>query len=221
MTNSSERKSNLKSPESIISLIPIVISSGIAILLIIFYVIPQYVKSTKSNLELNALIKKKNELNNIKSQYKIINQKFDKLNNEKAIIIETISGTSNLDTLLEKLGELGERNSIEFDSIVPKKVINFVNSSSAENKKRKENIANLGIDPLLVEGIKKYLIDFSFKTNFINLLTFLRELEFQENIILLDDIKLKLIDQNINNQHIDNSQEMIEVKLKITFYGKI
>ena len=221
MTNSSERKSNLKSPESIISLIPIVISSGIAILLIIFYVIPQYVKSTKSNLELNALIKKKNELDNIKSQYKIINQKFDKLNNEKAIIIETISGTSNLDTLLEKLGELGERNSIEFDSIVPQKVINFVNNSSAENKKRKENIANLGIDPLLVEGIKKYLIDFSFKTNFINLLTFLRELEFQENIILLDDINLKLIDQNINNQNIDNSQEMIEVKLKITFYGKI
>ena len=216
-----ERKSDFKSPESIISLIPIIISSGIAILLIIFYVIPQYVKSTKSNLQLNELIKKKNELDNIKSQYKIINQKFDKLNNEKAIIIETISGTSNLDTLLEKLGELGERNSIEFDSIVPKKVINFVNNSSAENKNRKDNLANLSIDPLLVEGIKKYLIDFSFKTNFINLLTFLRELEFQENIILLDDINLKLVVQNINNRNIDNTQEMIDVKLKMTFYGKI
>ena len=217
MTNSSERKINLKSPESIISLIPIVISSGIAILLIIFYVIPQYVKSTKSNLELNALIKKKNELDNIKSQYKIINQKFDKLNNEKAIIIETISGTSNLDTLLEKLGELGERNSIEFDSIVPQKVINFVNNSSAENKKRKENIANLGIDPLLVEGIKKYLIDFSFKTNFINLLTFLRELEFQENIILIDDIDVKS-----NNEKIDsNKGSILRIKLLMIIYGKL
>ena len=38
MTNSMERKSNLKSPESIISLIPIFISSGIAILLILFYI---------------------------------------------------------------------------------------------------------------------------------------------------------------------------------------
>ena len=221
MTNSMERKSNLKSPESIISLIPIIISSGIAILLIIFYVIPQYVKSTKTNLELNALIKKKNELDDLKSQYKIINQKFDKLKNEKAIIIETISGRSNLDTLLAKLGELGEKNSIQFDSIVPKKVINFVNTSSAENKNRKDNLDNLRIDPLLVEGIKKYLIDFSFKTNFINLLTFLRELEFQENIILLDDINLKLVVHNINNQNIVNSQEMLEVKLKMTFYGKI
>ena len=221
MTNSMERKRNLKSPETIISLIPIFISSVIAILLIIFYVIPQYVKSTKSNLQLNVLIKKKNELEDLKSQYKKINQKFDKLNNEKAIIIETISGTSNLDTLLAKLGELGEKNNIEFDSIVPKKVINFVNNSSAENKKKKDNLANLNVDPLLVEGIKKYLIDFSFKTNFINLLTFLRELEFQENIILLDDINLKLIDQNINNQNIDNSQGILEVKLRMTFYGKI
>ena len=135
MINLMERKNNLKTPENIISLIPILISSGIAIILIIFYVIPQYVNSTKVNLELNELIKKKNKLNNLKTQYKIINKKFDKLNNEKAIIIETISGTSNLDTLLAKLGELGKKNSIEFDSIIPKKLINFVVNDSSKNKK--------------------------------------------------------------------------------------
>ena len=75
----------------------------------------------------------------------------------------------------------------------PKKVINFVDNNSKKNKNKKNNSANLNVDPLLVEGIKKYLIDFSFKTNFINLLSFLRELEFQENIILLDDINLKLM----------------------------
>ena len=105
MTNSMERKNNLKSPETIISLIPIFISSGIAILLIIFYVVPQYFISNKVNLELNDLIKKKN----LKSQYKIINQKFEKLNKEKNIIIEIISGSSNLDTLMAKLGELGKK----------------------------------------------------------------------------------------------------------------
>jgi len=216
MTNSMERKNNFKNPESIITLIPIVISSGIAILLIIFNLVPQYVKSNKINIELNALIKKKNDLDDLKSQYKIINQKFDKLNNEKAIIIETISGTSNLDTLIAKLGELGEKNSIEFASILPKKVINFVDNSASEKKNKKNNLANSNFDPLLVEGIKKYLIDFSFKTNFIDLLAFLREIEFQENIILLDDINLKLATNNI-----DNAQGILEVKLRMTFYGKI
>ena len=112
MINSMERKNNLRSPENVITLIPFVISSFIAILLIIFYVIPQYINSNKVNLELNALIKKKNGLDDLKNQYKIINQKFDKLNNEKEIITEIISGTSNLDTLLAKLGELGEKNNI-------------------------------------------------------------------------------------------------------------
>ena len=221
MINLMERKNNLKTPENIISLIPILISSGIAIILIIFYVIPQYVNSTKVNLELNELIKKKNKLNNLKTQYKIINKKFDKLNNEKAIIIETITGTSNLDTLLAKLGELGKKNSIEFDSIIPKKVINFVVNDSSKNKKKKGNLPNLNIDPLLVQGIKKYLIDFSFETNFINLISFLRELEFQENIILVDDIDLKLVNQNSNTGNIDNSAGMLNVKIRMIFYGKI
>ena len=56
------------------------------------------------NFELNALIRKKNELDNLKSQYKIINKKFSSLKKEKSIIIELISGTSNLDTLIAKLG---------------------------------------------------------------------------------------------------------------------
>ena len=221
MINLMERKNNLKTPETIISLIPILISSCIAIILIIFYVIPQNVNSTKVNLELNELIKKKNKLNNLKTQYKIINKKFDKLNNEKAIIIDTISGTSNLDTLLAKLGEIGKKNSIEFDSIIPKKVINFVVNDSSKNKEKKGNLPNLNIDPLLVEGIKKYLIDFSFETNFINLISFLRELEFQENIILVDDIDLKLVNQNSNNGNIDNSAGMLNVKIRMIFYGKI
>ena len=221
MINLMERKNNLKTPENIISLIPILISSGIAIILIIFYVMPQYVNSTKVNLELNELIKKKDKLNDLKAQYKIIKQKFDKLNNEKAIIIETISGTSNLDTLLAKLGELGKKNSIEFDSIIPKKIINFVVNDSSKNKKKNSNLPNLNIDPLLVEGIKKYLIDFSFETNFINLISFLRELEFQENIILVDDIDLKLVNQNSNNGNIDNSAGMLNVKIRMIFYGKI
>ena len=114
------------------------------------------------------------------------------------------------------MGELAKKNNIKFDSIVPKQVIKFVKNSSVEKNNKKNNLANLNIDPLLVEGVKKYLIDFTFKTNFNNLLSFLRELEFQENIILLDDIDLKLSDQNI-----DNSEEMLKVKIRMTFYGKI
>ena len=221
MINSFNKKNNFITPEKAASFIPVFISSGISILLIMFFVIPQYVKSNKVNLELNGLIKKKNELNDLKSQYKIINQKFAKLNREKLSIIELISGTSNLDTLLTKLGKIGKRNKIEFVSIVPKKIIYFTETNPNDNSNKNIKQANLISDPLLVEGTKKYLIDVTLKTNFINLLSFLRELEFQENVILIDDMDLKLAVQNSNNLNIDNSQGLLEVKLKVSTYGKL
>ena len=220
MNNPIKRK-NLITPESGASFIPIFVSSSIAILLFIFFVIPQYINSNKVNLELNSLIKKKNQLDNLKSQYKIINQKFAKLNNQKSKIIEIISGTSNLDTLLAKVGEIGKKNNIEFVSINPKRVMSFVENSSEDNKNKKDKPANLILDPLLVQGTKKYLIEFSFKTDFMNLLSFMRELEFQENVILLDDMNLKLTAENSNNQNIDNPKGMLDIKLIMTSYGKI
>ena len=221
MINSMKERKNLITPEKAASFIPVFISSVISILLIIFFVIPQYFKSNKVNLELNGLIKKKNELDNLKSQYKIINNKFDKLNKEKTKIIELITGTSNLETLLTQLGEIGSKNNIEFISILPKKIIAASENSDKKNKEKLDNQVDLINDPLLVEGIKKYLIDFTFKTDFVNLLAFLRELEFQENVIILKDINLKLMNEDDDdNTVINNSFEVLEITLSMIFYGK-
>ncbi len=207
----------LLTPEKAATFIPVFLSSFISILVIIFFVMPQYSKSNKVNLELDRLITKKNELDNLKSQYKIINDKYEKLNKEKLKIIELITGKSKLDTLLTKLGEIGRNNNIEFDSISPKKLIKAA-EKKINNKRTIKNQFNLKVDPLLVEGTRKYEIDLSFKTQFIDLLAFLREIEFQDNIILIDEIN---IESNSKNSDIDNPKNNIEVDMKIIFYGVI
>ncbi len=217
MINSMNRKNNLITPEKAATYLPVFISSGLAILLIIIFVIPQYIKSTKVNLELNELIKKKNDLDNLRSQYQIINQKFSNLNKKRSRIIELISGTSNLDTLIAQLGEIGKKNNIEFISIVPKKVISFVDNISEQNISNNNQQNKINIDPLLVEGTKKYLIESNFKTEFVNLLSFLRELEFQDNIILIDDINVKFNDQNSD----PSLGSILQIKLMMTIYGKL
>ena len=214
-----ERK-NLITPEKAASFIPVFISSGISILLIVFFVIPEYFKSNEVNYELNGLIKKKNELDNLKSQYKIINSKFDKLNNEKSKIIELITGRSNLDTLLAELGKLGRKNNIEFLSITPQKLVIADENSSEKLLNTNSNQTDLENDPLLVEGIKKYLIDFTFTTEFVNLLSFLRDLEFQDNVVLLNDINLSLNNQDNDDGEINKLNKILEVNLRIIFYGK-
>ena len=217
--SNNERK-NLITPEKAASFIPVFISSGISILLIVFFVIPQYFKSNEVNSELNGLIKKKNELDNLKSQYKIINSKFDKLNQEKSKIIELITGSSNLETLLAELGILGQKNNIDFLSIAPQKVVIADENSTEKQSSNNFNQTDLENDPLLVEGIKKYVIDFTFNTDFVNLLSFLRDLEFKDNAVLLDNITLNMNDQDNDDGEIKETSKMLEVNIRAIFYGK-
>ena len=57
-------------------------------------------------------------------------------------------------------------------------------------------------------------------TEFANLISFLRELEFQKNLILIDDINLQLTD-NIEKNDVESSQRILEARFTIAFYGKI
>ena len=214
MINYTKRKENFLTPEKAATFLPVLISSFISIFIIIFFAIPQYNKSNKVNSELSDLKNKKDNLENLKLQYEIINQKFSKLNKEKAMLIELISGTSNLETLLSKLGELSKRNNIKFVSIIPKEIKPFINENVQQNNNAE---VNLILDPFLVEGTKKYLIEFTFKTEFINLLSFLRELELQDNIILIDDINVKFDDQRSNA----TNGSILKIKLMMTIYGQL
>ena len=218
MVNSMKTQKNLITPEKAASFIPIFISTGISILIITFFVIPKYIKSTKVNLELNGLVKKKNDLENLKTQYKIINQKFEKLNVEKTKIIELVTGMTNLDTLLYEIGEIANRNNVEFVSIVPVKYMKYKDNTKEKNNDEANNIKIT--DPLLIKESKKYLIELTFNTGFVNLISFLRELEFMESVILINKMNLKLLSQNSNNGEINNPTEKIEVKLSTTFYGR-
>ena len=221
MINSTKTRKNFITPEKAASLIPIFISLGISILIITFFVMPQYFKSTKVNFELNGLIRKKRNLDNLKSEYKIINQKFDKLNQEKTKVIELVTGKTNLNTLLDKLGEIASRNNVEFVSIVPQKLMNYVENTKQTNNDQTNENKDIITDPLLFKGSKKYLIDLTFQTEFVNLLSFLRELEFLESVILINDINLELLSQNSNNDKISDLTQKIKVKINTTFYGRL
>ena len=77
----------------------------------------------------------------------------------------------------------------------------------------------MNIDPLLVGG-QKYLIDFTFKAKFVDLLSFIR-IRIPENIILIDNMNLKLISESSNSSESNAPQEMLQISIGMTFYGKI
>ena len=218
MINSMKKNNKLITPENAASFLPVIISSIIGIIIIFLFVIPESIKSNKVNLELKEYIRKKDQLPSLKLKYKKINQKFVVLNNEKSRIINLISGTTNLETLLANLGIIGRNNNIQFISIVPKSIIIADDNTSLDKSNQTQNLDGL-IDPLLVKGLKKFLIDISFKTNFINLQSFLREIESQENLVLIKNIDVSLIENN--DTSLQSEEQNLNIILSMIFYGKI
>tara|TARA_A100001388_G_C28759456_1_gene496868 strand:+ start:598 stop:1269 length:672 start_codon:yes stop_codon:yes gene_type:complete len=215
MSSSNFNQNRVITPERASVILPTIISSFFALIIIFVFVIPKYVKSNKVNSELKEFLRKKEELPKLKLQYKIISEKLKKLNDRKEKIIYLVTGKTNLETLLERIEYIGNKNNIEILSLTPKSITNFVPS-----KKDAEETSPLIIDPLLAEGVKKYTFKLDFESNFNDTLSFLRELEFQESVILFRDLKLKLKDneENISSEY--SRKYLLEVSMEIIVYGK-
>ena len=217
MTNSIFQRKKVITPERAAIILPTLISSFFVFIIVSTFIIPRYVKSNKVDSEYKEFLRKKNDLPNLKAQYKIINTKLDKLNKEKSQIIKLVSGTSNLETFLSRLGNLANKHEINISSITPKSSIMYVKSENSDL----QNELNINPDPLLVEGIKKYIIDLNFKAGFENLLSFFRDLEYQENVILFKDIEIESKEENNDKTEKNNPVNLLDISLKMTVYGKI
>jgi len=224
MTDSTFQKKRLITPERAAIILPTLIASFFAFIIISTFVIPKYVKSNKVNNEYNEFLRKKAELPQLKLQYKIINEKLKKLNDRKTKIINLVSGESDLETFLERLGDIGFKNKIKMLSIKPKNITNYIPLESEVNESSNSTINAINkdknFDPLLSEGIIKYTLDLDFESDFINLLDFLRELEFQETVILFRDMKLNLKDDLEKNEVNFKNKNILKVSMKIIVYGK-
>ena len=224
MTNSALKKTNIITPESASVFLPVIISSVISIIIISAFVIPKYIKSNKVFYELKEFIRKKEELPKLKGQYIVINQKLKRLEKKKTQIIELISGKTNLETFLSRLGTIGLKNNIQFISIVPDSFVKFIPPVGNElnNTNTVLDDLNIQVDPLLVEGVKKYTMDLEFLSSFKDLVLFLSELEFQENIILLSDINIQQDDNKQENKDsLNKNNDLLKTSIKISIYGKI
>ena len=216
MTSSDLKRKKFITPERAAVILPTIVSAFIAFIIFSAFAVPKYVSSNRVNNELKEYKRKVNELPDLKLQSQIITQNLEKLNNEKQRIINLISGTSNLDTFIKRLGLIGEKNNISFKSIKPISSLKFVGSNNTDI----QNELNINPDPLLVEGVKKYSIDVKFDSQYKDLLSFFRELEFQENIILFSDINIELKEENDKSRSKIKSS-YLDVSLKMIVYGKI
>ena len=218
MTDLKVKQKKLITPEKASVLFPTIVSSLIVIVVFSAFVIPKFINSSKVYFELKEFRRKKDELTNLKLQAVDINKKLEKLTTEKEKILNLISGNTNLDTFLNRLDLLALNNNINVISIIKKKLIKYVETEDNNNSVSQD--INFDNDSLLVEGLKKNIIDVTLISNFSNLLSFLNDVEFQENVILIRNIKINPY-ENDRVSDKKNDANLLEVSLEMIIYGKI
>ena len=219
MTYTKIKQKKLITPERAAVLFPTIISSIIVLIVFSAFVIPKFINSNRVYFEVMEFLRKKDDLPNLKLQALDISNKLEKLNTEKYKILNLISGDTNLDTFLNRLDLLALNNDIKVVSIIPKTLIKFVETEGNNNDNVAPNI-NFDSDDLLVEGLKKNIIDVNLISNFSNLLSFLNDIEFQENVILMRNIKINPF-ENERVSDKKNDANLLEVSLEMIIYGKI
>ena len=220
MSNKIKKENKLITPERASVLFPTIISSLIVLVVISAFVIPKFINSNKVYFELKEFKRKKDELPNLKLQAISINEKLEKLNNEKLKMLDLISGTTNLETLLARLGKLAEDNNFKIISLVQSSLIKYVEPNNNPNNPNVSLNSNVASDNLLVEGLKKNIVEVSFVSNFKNLLSFLNEVEFQENVILIRNINLDPVEVGVSTDNNEN-EVLLNGSLQMIIYGKI
>ena len=220
MSNKIKKENKLITPERASVLFPTIISSFIVLLVISAFVIPKFINSNKVYFELKEFKRKKDELPNLKLQAISINEKLEKLNNEKLKMLDLISGTTNLETLLARLGKLAEDNNLKIISLVQRSLIKYVEPNNNPNNANVSQNSNVDSDNLLVEGLKKNIVEVSFVSSFKNLLSFLNEVEFQENVILIRDINLDPVEIGVSTDK-NEDEVLLNGSLQMIIYGKI
>ena len=220
MSNKIKKENKLITPERASVLFPTIISSFIVLVVISAFVIPKFINSNKVYFELKEFKRKKDELPNLKLQAISINEKLEKLNNEKLKMLELISGTTNLETLLARLGKLAEDNNLKIISLVQRSLIKYVEPNNNPNNANVSQNSNVDSDNLLVEGLKKNIVEVSFVSSFKNLLSFLNEVEFQENVILIRDINLDPVEIGVSTDK-NEDEVLLNGSLQMIIYGKI
>lgn len=220
MSNKIKKENKLITPERASVLFPTIISSFIVLVVISAFVIPKFINSNKVYFELKEFKRKKDELPNLKLQAISINEKLEKLNNEKLKMLDLISGTTNLETLLARLGKLAEDNNLKIISLVQRSLIKYVEPNNNPNNANVSQNSNVDSDNLLVEGLKKNIVEVSFVSSFKNLLSFLNEVEFQENVILIRDINLDPVEIGVSTDK-NEDEVLLNGSLQMIIYGKI
>ena len=196
------------------------IFSGLFLSVIIYFAlnIPLAKHHKKLKEEVKTYQLKKNNISEIKSNFKKIEYKAENLKSDRKFLVNLIAGTKSLDTFMAVLSKNSNRNFIKIIKFEPQNIEKYIEKKILENEElnyvgpqlTNNNISipppttkisdipsneNLKIKQnkdrlLIIPDIEKHEIQISLEGNYTQILGFIRDIELLENIVLIGDFEI-------------------------------
>ena len=245
MTNFSsnnQKFDNILTPENAVLFVPIILSLILCIFGSFFILKPLLKRTQSINDELITYNEKKENLLIQRKRLDDLNKKLEKAKSQKKFIIKLIGGTNDLDTLISKLNKLSNKNSLIVKELEPQVINSYkppiivntesdpLNSSLIPEYKISESTRYSpeplpeSSDPLLTPELEQHVISLTLQGNFREVLSFLRDIELIENIILTSNIKFEKINKNQNelkNNNVNSKKVNTNFSTTLSAYGRI
>ena len=221
VNNSNQKKGNIISPENAVFIVPVLIGLSISFFIGLFLFRPLLARSNKYLELVKSYENKKTNLLSKAEQLRFINSNLKKYQDQKSFLIQLIGGTRDLKTLLAIINKVANDNNIVFIEIDPLKIKRNMPNNQTEDNLIPSEIDNefitgeISNDPLIIEEVEQHNAVISINGYFNQIISFLRDLEAYENIIISNGIDLK-VSQHDNQS---NNSTKLNFKTFISAYG--
>lgn len=223
-------------PDNALLIIFLLSSTIIFIFIFLFINLPIYNSNSKLKDQIKISKVKVANINQLKLNIKKLKANNNILRKDKKFLINLIGGNSDLSTYLSIIEAKAKKNFIIINKLEPLEINiykekeeisdqndipvlnypNLNNTSSSNLNSEDEDIYLSSINDLLAPELKEYVVDVSFKGNFVNILNFIEEIESLENIFLIGDFKITRL-SSIEKK----SNSNVLYKAKFSIYGKL
>ncbi len=234
MTNlsSNRKKKRYLTPENSVLIIPICTGFVTGIILFVSVLTPLMYRLKETNSEIRKLEQKISYIPIYKNYIKKITDIRDTAIEQQDRLINIISDPNQLKTILSEINKLSVSNNLSILEIVPSPIVNYSQNQSnvksnysKKSKKKKKNKSKSSKnafqnnDILLLPSLEKHIFKISLTGEYNNILSFLKEIEFLQPIVITENINIQTIFSK-NNSSLSTRTEILKLSFDLSTYAQ-
>lgn len=207
--------------------VPIGIGAALALALVVTVITPLWVSLQRDSRRLREVEELKAQLAEQRLIARSLDQQEEKAEGQRQSLERVITGSGDVSTFLAQLDQMAKANGVQLDLFEPTDSAAAVDSGKQQSAQVQAQAQAQGqkpkppVDPLELEGLQRNSLVMAARGNFPELLSFLRQLEALNVLVVQSDLQLNQEAKQGAGAEGDALLPVpVVLKLALSFYGK-